>query len=297
MNLNPDNRQPEWQTGYYDRYPQREYKPRRSLLQKLFAKERRTLHLVLFVLTIASTYIAVQSLLYSFAIMSILLSHEMGHYVMCRRHKIPATLPYFIPMPFSPFGTWGAVIAMRQTIPNRRALFDVGVAGPLAGLILAIPAIVIGLHHSTIINPDTLGEGSISMGEPLVFQFIRYLVLGPLPDGKDVLIHPLAYAGWVGLFVTALNLLPVGQLDGGHIAYALFGEKSKYVFIVAIGIFAVSAFYFPGWILMLILLVFFFFKHPPPVDNVTMLDNRRKALGIFMFVVFIVSFTPVPFYI
>ncbi len=186
---------------------------------------------------------------------------------------------------------------MQRIMPHRRALFDVGVAGPIAGLILAFPATVIGLKYSTIIDPSQLGGAALSMGEPLAFQFIRYLVMGPLPEGMDVLIHPLAYAGWVGLFVTALNLLPVGQLDGGHIAYALFGEKSRYVFYAALIGFAIVTIYFPGWILMLFLLAFFFLRHPPTMADYIPLDRKRKILGVIMFVVFIVSFTPVPFYL
>lgn len=286
--------QDEWQDDYYHDYQEPPYQPRRRFLQKIFTPDRKNLQIILFLLTFLSTYF-VGGPVYSVAIMSILLAHEMGHYVMCKRHGIPATLPFFIPMPFTIFGTMGAVIAMQRIIPNRRALFDVGVAGPLAGLILAFPAIVVGLKYSTIIDPSTLGNSSFSMGEPLIFQAVRYLVIGPVPEGMDVLVHPLAFAGWVGLFVTALNLLPVGQLDGGHIAYALFGRNSKYIYYAAFAVFAISAYFFPGWILMLILLAFFFFKHPPPLDDVTPIDQKRRALGIFMLVVFILSFTPVPF--
>ena len=286
--------QEKWQYDLSRKYEQPEPPQRKRLLQKFFAKDRRRLQLILFILTFLSTYL-VGGVIYSIAIMSILLAHEMGHYVMCKRHGVPATLPFFIPMPLTIFGTMGAVIAMKSAIPNRRALFDIGVAGPIAGLIFAFPAITIGLHYSTIIDLKTFTEPSITMGEPLVFQLIRYIVIGPLPDGMDVLVHPLAFAGWVGLFVTALNLLPIGQLDGGHIAYALFGKNSKYIFMATLAGFAISAIFFPGWILMLILLMFFFFKHPPPVDDTITIDRRRKILGIVMFVVFILSFTPVPF--
>ena len=287
----------QWGEDYYERYPQFRPPKRRSFLQRFLSRERKWLHILLFVLTILSTYLAVGSVVYSVAIMAILLAHEMGHYLTCRRYGIPATLPYFIPMPWSPFGTLGAVIAMGNIMPNRRALFDVGAAGPLAGLVLAFPATVIGLKYSTVINPAELGGAALSMGEPLAFQFLRYLILGPLPEGMDVLVHPLAYAGWVGLFVTALNLLPVGQLDGGHIAYALFGEKSKYVYFAALGGFAVATFFFPGWILMLLLLAFFFLRHPPTMADYIPLDRKRKILGAVMFVIFVVSFTPVPFHL
>ncbi len=286
--------QEQWQYDLSRRYEQPEHPQRKRLLQKFFAKDRRRLQLILFILTFLSTYM-VGGVFYSVAIMSILLAHEMGHYVMCKRHGVPATLPFFIPMPLPPFGTMGAVIAIKSVIPNRRALFDVGVAGPIAGLIFALPAITIGLHYSIIIDPNTFEGASMTMGEPLVFKLISYIVIGPVPDRLDVLIHPLAYAGWVGLLVTAINLLPIGQLDGGHIAYALFGKKSKYIFLVTLACFAISAIFFPGWILMLILLMFFFFKHPPPLDDTIPIDRKRKILGIVMFVVFILSFTPVPF--
>ena len=287
----------QWEENFDEKYPHfRPDRKRSPLLQRFFSKERKWLHITLFVLTIFSTYL-VSGFLYSVAIMSILLAHEMGHYLMCRRYGVPATLPFFVPMPFSPFGTLGAVIAMGNIMPNRRALFDVGAAGPLAGLVLALPVTVIGLKYSTIINPAELGGAALSMGEPLVFRFLRYLVLGPVPEGMDVLVHPLAYAGWVGLFVTALNLLPVGQLDGGHIAYALFGQNSRYVYYVALGGFAIATIFFPGWILMLFLLAFFFLRHPPTMADYIPLDRKRKVLGILLFVVFVVSFTPVPFHI
>ena len=266
-----------------------------SMLHRLLSRDDNNLQIVLFLLTIGTTYLISQSLLYSAAIIAILLAHEMGHYVMCRKHGISATLPYFMPMPIGPFGTLGAVIAMRQVIPNRRALFDVAVAGPLAGLMVAVPVIVIGLQNSTIINPEEFESGLMTMGEPLAFRMIKYFVFGAMPEGQDVLVHPLAYAGWVGLFITALNLLPVGQLDGGHIAYAMFGRNSKYIFVAALIFFAISTLFFLGWIIMLILLTLVFFRHPPTGDDITPLDPGRRRLGAFMFIIFALTFTPVPF--
>lgn len=277
----------------YDQYSEPQMN-RPSFAQRIFLRKDKNIQIILFFLTIGSTYL-VGGVVYSVTIMSILLAHEMGHYIMCRRHNIAATLPYFIPFPFSLFGTFGAVIAMQQRIPNRKALFDMAVAGPLAGLVVALPAIYFGLKLSKKIDLDTLQQGTFSMGEPLVFRFISLVIFGSLPEGQDVLLHPMAYAGWVGLFVTALNLLPIGQLDGGHIAYAMFGKKSKYVFVTTLVFFAISTFFFPGWILMLILLTFLFFKHPPTRDDITPLDSNRKALGFFMFALFILTFTPIPF--
>ena len=167
---------------------------------------------------------------YSFAIILILLGHEMGHYFMSRRYGIRATLPFFLPLPLPPFGTLGAVIRMESTVSSRKALFDTGVAGPLTSLILSIPAIVIGLKLSKVIPVSHIKEGAIRLADPLLFSFIQRLVMGEIPENYDILLHPIGYAGWVGLFVTALNLLPVGQLDGGHIAYGpLWEKKSGYL--------------------------------------------------------------------
>jgi membrane-associated protease RseP (regulator of RpoE activity) len=286
MNLPPSG--PNHSSPDFERQPTLQ----RSFLNRLLSREDNNLQIVLFLLTIGSTYWVSRSLIYSAAVLTILLAHEMGHYMMCRKHRIAATLPFFIPMP-NIFGTMGAVIAMRQGIPNRKALFDVAVAGPLSGLIVAIPVIVIGLKNSQIITPGEVGGGLLTMGEPLSFQIIEYLVLGPLPEGKDVLVDSLAYAGWVGLFITGLNLLPVSQLDGGHIAYALYGKKSRFVFMAAWIVLAISAIFFLPWIVMLILITVFF-KHPPTLDDITPLDSTRKKLGLIMFALCILTFIPVP---
>ena len=283
-----------WQPDYYSRYsPEHQPRPRAKFLQRLFSKDRIHLNFLLFFLTCITTYL-VAGFIYSITIMTILLAHEMGHYLMCKKHGISSTLPFFIPIPFA-FGTGGAFIAMRQQIPNRRALFDIGAAGPLAGFVFIVPALVIGVYHSTIIDLQNYNQATITMGEPLILKFITYIIYGPLAEGEDILIHPLAYAGWFGLLVTAVNLLPVGQLDGGHISYALFGQKSKYVSFAALVFFAISTYLFIGWILMLILITFFLFKHPPPLNDQITLDLKRKIIGYLMFLIFILSFTPVPF--
>jgi len=256
---------------------------------------RNAIHIVLFILTVASTLI-VGGPAYSITIMLILLGHEMGHYFMSRRYGMRATLPFFLPFPFSPFGTLGAIIRMESTISSRKTLFDTGVAGPLTSLLLSIPAIVIGLTLSQAIPTSQLREGTIRLGDPLLFGLIQRLVMGGIPEDYDVLLHPIGYAGWVGLFVTALNLLPVGQLDGGHIAYALFGRRSRIVFLIAIAVMAfITVFYNPGWLLLLILIIIFGFRHPPPLDDQTPLDGKRKLMGGIAFLAFLVSFTPAPF--
>jgi membrane-associated protease RseP (regulator of RpoE activity) len=256
---------------------------------------RNIIHIVLFILTVASTY-SVGGPAYSITIMVILLGHEMGHYFLSRRYGIRATLPFFLPFPVSPFGTLGAVIRMESTTPSRKALFDTGVAGPLTSLCLSIPAIAIGLTLSKVVPSAQLKEGTIRLGDPLLFAFIQRLVLGEISESYDVLLHPIGYAGWVGLFVTALNLFPVGQLDGGHIAYALLGKRSRGVFLIGIAAMAfITIFYNPGWILLLILMILFGFRHPAPLDDETPIDPKRVFVGGIAFLAFILSFTPTPF--
>jgi membrane-associated protease RseP (regulator of RpoE activity) len=161
------------------------------------------------------------------ALLAILLAHEFGHYIAARLHKVDASLPYFIPLPIlSPFGTMGAVIRMRSVIPTRRALFDIGAAGPLAGLALAIPLYAWGATHSQVVSLDTAGAG-LQLGDSLLLRLLDRLFAPPTPAGTDLMLSPVAFAAWAGMFVTMINLLPVGQLDGGHVAFALFGPKQN----------------------------------------------------------------------
>ncbi|MBA4417024.1 MAG: hypothetical protein C0392_03795 [Syntrophus sp. (in: bacteria)] len=252
------------------------------------------LKIILFLLTIASTFF-VGGLAYSISIMAILLSHEMGHYFMSRKYGIPSSLPYFIPFPFSPFGTFGAVIKMKGLIVNKRALFDIGIAGPLAGFIVAIPFIILGIKLSTI-QAITRNMPFLQLGDPLLFKILQKLIIGEIPPGHDLVLHPFAFAGWVGLFVTALNLLPVGQLDGGHILYAVFGRKSKWIFMAVIVSLAILALmYNPGWLTLVVLLIIFGMRHPEPLDTETELDGTRRILAFVILLVFLLSFTPAPF--
>jgi membrane-associated protease RseP (regulator of RpoE activity) len=256
---------------------------------------RYIIHIVLFILTVASTWF-VGGPAYSFAIILILLGHEMGHYLTSRRYGIRATLPFFLPFPLPPFGTLGAVIRMESTVSTRKALFDTGVAGPLTSLLLSIPAIVIGLRLSELIPASQVKEGALRLADPPLFSLIQRLVLGEISENYEILLHPIGFAGWVGLFVTALNLLPIGQLDGGHIAYALFGRKSRLISLIAIAAMAfITIFYNPGWLLLLILMILFGFRHPAPMDDQTPLDGKRKLIGAFAFLAFFLSFTPAPF--
>jgi len=283
----------------------------RPWFARLLRSDRPTLNLILFLLTCVSTFHYGYSVLshqsiaaglwYSGGIITILLCHEMGHYLMCLRHGVHATLPFFIPFPIlSPFGTLGAVIRMDSRLPDRRALFDIGVAGPLAGLAVAIPAIYFGIKMSEV--HESLASGATMMlGESFLFKWLSFLARGPLPEGQDIFLHPLAYAGWAGLFVTALNLLPVGQLDGGHILYALLGERSALIGRIALALFALMGIIvfplFPGWFPFILLLLWFGYRHPPTMDHFTPLDSKRRLVAYLAFVIFILSFTPIPFYI
>jgi membrane-associated protease RseP (regulator of RpoE activity) len=253
-------------------------------------------HLILFLLTVLTTYL-VGGLVYSATLMTILLAHELGHYLMSRRYGIPATLPYFIPMPLPPFGTLGAIIKMRGRMTNRRALLDIAVAGPLAGFFFTVPAIIIGLQYSTVISIPEPSPFSFRLGEPLLFQLLSRLVLGNIPEGHEIVLHPVAFAGWIGLYVMALNLLPVGQLDGGHVLYALLGPKSRKVSLAALAFFGlIAGLFFWPWFIFIGLIVFFrVYKHPPPLEDSQSIDLGRRLVGILILLLFLVSFTPVPF--
>jgi membrane-associated protease RseP (regulator of RpoE activity) len=265
-------------------------------------RKRLLVHGGLFVLTVASTFYVyarqgdfVGGLTYSSALMVILLSHEMGHYLMSRRYAVPATLPYFIPFPyFSPFGTLGAVIRMSGVIRDKKALFDIGVAGPLCGFVLSVPCLIVGIKLSRAVKIPSSFSSPL-FGDSILSGVLQRLLIGPLPKGYDLLIHPLGFAGWVGLFVTALNLLPIGQLDGGHIVYAALGKKSVYfskVLVVALAV--LSIFFNVGWLTLVVLLLIFGIKHPDPMDPWTPLDRKRRVLSVIMLFVFVLSFVPAP---
>jgi membrane-associated protease RseP (regulator of RpoE activity) len=233
---------------------------------------------------------------FSLAIMGILFAHEMGHYLTCRYYGISATLPYFIPAP-TLVGTMGAFIKIRSPIHHRPALLEVGIAGPIAGFILAIPTLVIGLTRSSFITiePDQAGFG---LGEPLIFKIAELLLGMTPPPGMDINLHPIGIAAWFGFLATALNLLPVGQLDGGHIAYALFGRLHKKIsqgflfFLIPLGIF-----YWQGWLLWATVLLILGLRHPVTVDDSIPLRRRHFWLGWFALAMFVLCFTPMPFYI
>jgi membrane-associated protease RseP (regulator of RpoE activity) len=259
-------------------------------------RERRIrLPVLLFVATCLSTWMT-GGLAFSLALMTTLLAHEMGHYLQARRYGVPASLPYFIPMPLSPIGTMGAVIVMQPGLGNRRSLFDIAVTGPLAGLVPALLFSIIGLHWSEVVilrhQPFEM-----TLGEPILFKVLAYLTLGPLADGQDIALHPVAFAGWVGIFITALNLIPIGQLDGGHILYSLLLRRAHPIakLLLAAAMLAVVLWGYWGWTLMIFLLMLMGPAHPPTANDNIPLGTARTVLGWASLLLVPIGFTPVPF--
>lgn len=266
--------------------------------------------LILFFLTILSTLIAGalqqginiikepfriwEGYPFSVSIMTILLGHEMGHYFASKVHRTKATLPYFIPAP-SIIGTFGAFIKMKSPILTRKALIDIGATGPLVGFILSLIACLIGLKMSNIVSLS--GQDNLFMlGDSILFSILVKITIGEVPSGQDVLLHSVAFAGWIGLFVTSMNLLPIGQLDGGHIAYALFGKWHFYISrFILLSVAVVGVIYWYGWLIWTVLLLFLGVDHPPIMIWESRLDSGRKVIGILSFIIFLLTFTPVPF--
>ena len=284
-------------------------------------RDRRWLHLTLFVLTIASTtlmgadhYLAyasdfgrqpvtissaliLQGLWYSVTILLFLGAHELGHYFACRYYQVDASLPFFIPMPVVLTGTLGAFIRIREPIPSKRMLFDIGIAGPLAGVAVALPALFIGIALSPVVRvpEDLVG---FHLGEPLLFRAATWLTWGSIADGYSLNLHPMAFAAWFGLLATALNLFPIGQLDGGHISYAVLGRRSTTVTLGAIGAAIGLTFFSMSWLVWTFLLVAMTLvmgpRHPRTIDEDIPLDRARVWMAVLALLVFVLCFTPNP---
>jgi membrane-associated protease RseP (regulator of RpoE activity) len=257
------------------------------------------------------------------SLLAILLAHEFGHYLAGRYHRSAVTLPYFIPFPLSPFGTMGAFIQLKEPPKNKRILLDIGIAGPLAGLIIAIPVLFIGLHLSEVTRLPLIQSGeTLSLeGNSILYLLAKYIVFGqwlpnpgnagfinpiiywiryfftgqPVPfGGLDVQLHPVAWAGWAGLLITALNLIPAGQLDGGHLLYVLIGRKARNILpFILVGM-IILGFVWSGWWVWAFLTFFLGRIFAEPLDQITPLDPRRKALAILGLFIFLVIFTPIP---
>jgi membrane-associated protease RseP (regulator of RpoE activity) len=286
-------------------------------------QNRLWLHVVLLLLTIGSTTIAgalhyhsflsefsptppplqwrllLQGFWYSGTLLAILGAHEMGHYLLCRRYNVDASLPYFIPMPPLLFltGTLGAVIKIREAFPSRRVLFDIGVAGPIGGFIVLVPALFYGMTLSNVVPEPTQGS-VLFLGEPLLFKIASLAIVGPVREGYTINIHPMVFAAWFGMLATALNLLPFGQLDGGHITYATLGRWSTPISIATVGSAVAMTFVSVSWavmtVMMLVMLLTLGPRHPRVLDEHEPIGMERNLIAIFALVMFILCFTPVP---
>ncbi len=270
-------------------------------------------NLILFFLTIISTTIAgyfmsvphveygfmtnpwIGAVAFSFSIMIILGTHEMGHYLVARRNGVDATLPYFIPAPFI-LGTMGAVINIRSFIPSKNSAIELGLSGPLAGMLVAIPITIVGVLMSPVVPITLFGESSMFLGEPLIFKFIAESLV-TVTEGNSLYLHPVAFAGWAGIFVTMLNLIPMGQLDGGHIARAVLGPiNHRYLsFVVAVSLFGVGIFTWAGWSLWGVIGLYLAYRgHPGSMDEITPIGGKHWLMVAIAIVLFVISTMIVP---
>jgi membrane-associated protease RseP (regulator of RpoE activity) len=285
-------------------------------------QNRLWLHAALFLLTLASTTLSGvehyrafasdfsrnvvaphwglvwQGLWYSGTILAILGAHELGHYVFCRRYDVDATLPYFLPFPIIMTGTLGAVIKIREAFPNRRALFDIGVAGPIAGFVVLVPALFVGLLLSTVVPQPPPDIPLVNFGEPLLFQWAAFMVFGELPAGQVINMHPMVFAAWFGMLATALNLLPFGQLDGGHITYAAVGRASTPISVATVASAVAMTFVSISWLFMTVMMVVMLFllgpRHPRVVYEHEPIGRGRQTVAVVAFLILAICFTPVP---
>lgn len=233
------------------------------------------------------------SVVYAVVLLTILMGHELGHYLMCRRYGIDATLPFFIPAPTF-IGTLGAFIKIRSPITRKNELFDIGAAGPITGFLLSLPALIYGISLSKVLPPLSQ-EGTLYFGEPLILKIIGGLVLKDVPAGYDLYLHPVAFAGWVGILVTAFNLFPIGQLDGGHVLYSLLGKRSKPVSLVVLAFFIImGVFFWLGWVVWACVILILGLKHPRVLDEMDRISAGRRFVGLAVIIIFLISFTPFP---
>ena len=285
-------------------------------------RDRVWLHVLLFALTLVTTTLAgeghylsfatdfgvrrlslsegqllIRGLWYSATILAILGCHELGHYFACRYYDVDASLPFFLPVPFAFTGTLGAVIRIKEPIPSKRMLFDIGIAGPIAGFLVAVPALFIGLWMSHLAVFPSGVEG-FELGEPLLFKLASWMVLGTPPEGYTVNLHPMAFAAWFGMLATALNLFPIGQLDGGHISYAVLGRKSSTVTLVMVACAGVLTYVSTSWLVWTVLALLMLFRfgrhHPRTFDEDVPLDSLRLRLALLAVVMFVLCFTAAP---
>ncbi len=229
---------------------------------------------------------------FSISLMTILICHETAHYIAAKKHNISATLPYFIPAP-TIIGTFGAFIKIKSPITTRQALVDIGAAGPIAGFIVSVIAVVIGLQFSEIKSIQNVA-GNLMFGDSIIFKIISYITFGNIPQSHDIFIHPIAFAGWIGFLITSLNLIPIGQLDGGHIAYAIFGNKHHILSKLLLAGLLFLGLIWQDWIVWGVILLVLGFQHPPILYWETELDKKHKIISWTAIIIFILTFTPVP---
>ena len=272
------------------------------------------IHLVLFFLTVFTTLLAgalmegakilenplerLKGIPFTFTLMFILGTHEFGHYYYAQKHKVDATLPYFIPAP--PFlfliGTFGAFIKIKSPIYRKDALLQIGAAGPIAGFVIAVPSLIIGLLLSDVVEKSNI-QGALILGDSILMKILTWITHPKLMDTQDIMLHPIAFAGWIGLLVTMLNLLPIGQLDGGHVAYAMLGKKQRLIGQIAFIFLIPLSFLSINWLIwgLLLLILMRSVKHPPIQDIHIPLSDTDKRIGYICLLIFIVCFIPAPF--
>ncbi len=271
-------------------------------------KKKPWLNIILFIITLITTTIAgatfsdpnpqdglniLAGLPFSLSLLTILLCHESGHYLMSRKHHVEATLPYFIPAP-SFIGTFGAIIKMKSAITDKKSLIDIGAWGPIAGFLVSIPFLIYGIMNSEI--TELTGKEGIILGDSIYLKIFTYLIKGKIPENKDLILHPVAFAAWIGSFVTAMNLIPIGQLDGGHILYALSPKSFRKLSLpLLLSLIIMGYFGWEGWIFWGLLLLLLGRHHPPVLDESEELPLSKKILGIVALIIFIITFIPVPF--
>jgi len=248
---------------------------------------------------LAAPWTLLRGWIFSVPLMSILLCHEMGHYVTARLHGVRQSLPYFIPFPFVGFGTMGAVIRMDARVPDRNVLLDIGVMGPIMGMVVAVPVMILGLHLSPV---QPIAYPALLEGDSILYWALKFLIKGRIPEGWDVQLHPVALAGWIGFYLTMLNLFPIGQLDGGHVAYSTMRRPEPIyrvfnVLLIANGL-ALSLLgrnaMGIGFVIMGVLVFFLAGRHPPVLVPARPLTLRRKILGVVAAVLFVLTYVPVP---
>jgi membrane-associated protease RseP (regulator of RpoE activity) len=255
-----------------------------------------------FLLSLKDPAVYLMGLSFSLPLMSILLAHELGHFIACRYYGMRCTPPFFLPAPVPVTGTLGAFIKIKSSFHHKRALFDIGVAGPLTGFLFCLPVLWFGIRHSELIPRETLGPGVLYFGEPLIFRLTGMIALGYSTQTHDLVAHPMLMAAWVGLLATSLNLLPIWQLDGGHIAYAVFGRlRQKRLSILMVVTLIFMSFWnwpTPSYLLFALLLLIIGIKarfhHPPTMDETIGLGRTRRWIGFVALLIFLLSFIPVP---